>query len=253
MSNTATNKAYKIKAGSARNKAVLVALANHANDDGKCWPYIRTLVAETELCNRAVRAALADLEKRGLISRKAQFLDATQYRRNDLITLHLDGASDAGYAAPDAGYIRHDMPQHAAPHAAQEEPSLNHQREPSKNRTRRALAIVDQSFDEFDNHFWPLYPHKVGRPSARKAYAKARKRAAFNDIMAGLKRYVAAHPADYPYWKGPAAWLNDERWSDEPAAKPSHGPVVDGILRAGEKWLIDLEEARRLKAQGAVS
>lgn len=145
MSNTAINWAYEVTAGGYRNKAVLVALANFANDDGKCWPFIRTLVKATELCDRAVRSALADLEKRRLISRQPQFLDGTQYRRNELITLHLDmvqdvqddGAPDAGYPAPDAGYgasdagyIRHDMPEHPASGAGHIEPSLNLKKEP---------------------------------------------------------------------------------------------------------------------------
>jgi hypothetical protein len=137
MSIPAINWAYKIKAGSARNKAVLAALANHANDDGKCWPFIRTLKAETELGERAVQLALADLKKRRLISRQPQHLDGTKYRRNSEFTLHLDavqdGAGDAPYGAADSPYGAGDAPpmvQEMHPHGAGDaphiEPSLNH-------------------------------------------------------------------------------------------------------------------------------
>jgi hypothetical protein len=212
------------------------------------------LAAKTEMDERTVRLALTDLVRRGLISREPQYLDGTKYRRSDLFTLHL--TSDATtHPGETPGYIRASHPVHPGESPGHIEPEDNQKVEPEKNQTRgaRALAIVDQSFDkEFDDHFWPLYPNKVDKLKARKAFVKARRGVALADIMGGLKRYVDAHPVDYQYWKGPAAWLTGERWNDQPA-KPSHGPVVDGILRAGEKWLIDLEEARRLKAQGAVS
>ncbi len=233
MSNAAIDAAYRVKAGSATNKTVLIALANRANDEGKCWPFLRTLKAETELSERAIRTALADLERRGLLSRAAQYLDGTKYRRSNLITLHLDmvhdvqdmgqevqddGASDAPYGAGDAPYMGQDVPVDGAPGAPHIEPSLNRNKvEPKKNQAR-PRDVFDVEFNE---QFWPLYPNRIDRKKASEAYVKARKRGIpFDAIMDGLKRYVAAHPVDYQYWKGPAAWLNSERWNDQPAPSP---------------------------------
>lgn len=67
-------------------------------------------------------------------------------------------------------------------------------------------------FDEF----WALYPHKVGKLLAPKAYQKALKIASHEEIMAGLERYKATKE-DWRIWKGPAAWLNAGMWMDEPA------------------------------------
>lgn len=66
--------------------------------------------------------------------------------------------------------------------------------------------------------FWTIYPNKVGKRDAEKAFAKARQRADLETILAGLRRY-AAKTDDRP-WCNPATWLNQDRWDDAPAAAP---------------------------------
>jgi len=225
MSITAINWAYKIKAGSARNKAVLAVLANHANDDGKCWPRIRTLAAETELDERTVRLALDDLAKRGLINRKPQFLDGTKYRRADLLTLHLTPGQDdhsthpgeapaypgdtPAYPGEAPAYIRVIDPVHPGDSPGHIEPSLNRKDEPPKNQTRGAIATVDKSFEkEFDERFWPTYPNKVGKPKAKAAFLKIRRagKVPLERILGGLDAYCNKN--DYRQWCSPSTWLN---------------------------------------------
>jgi len=49
-------------------KFVLVALADHADETGLCWPSLARLREFTRLSERAIRAALRDLEAVGLIA-----------------------------------------------------------------------------------------------------------------------------------------------------------------------------------------
>lgn len=72
------------------------------------------------------------------------------------------------------------------------------------------------SFDEF----WQLYPHKIGKPDARKSFDRIRKAKTvdFTELIAGLLRY-AAKTDDRP-WCNPATWLNQGRWEDQPADQP---------------------------------
>jgi hypothetical protein len=63
--------------------------------------------------------------------------------------------------------------------------------------------------------FWEVYPNKVGKAAAAKAFLAALKRASFEDIMAGLQRYVVK--TDDRPWCNPATWLNQDRWQDQPA------------------------------------
>lgn len=69
---------------------------------------------------------------------------------------------------------------------------------------------------EFLETFWPKYPHKVGKPDAAKAFARARKSSSLEQIMAGLDFYVSSKPADRP-WLNPSTFLNQERFNDRPA------------------------------------
>lgn len=70
---------------------------------------------------------------------------------------------------------------------------------------------------EFHEDFWPAYPLKVGKPQALKAYISARKRASFDVIMAGLRRYASERAGqDKKYTKQAQGWLNRDGWTDEP-------------------------------------
>lgn len=66
MSNIALSWAFRCHVGNASAKAVLVYLADRADDDGTAaYPKIATIVNVTELSERTVRAALKTLQERG--------------------------------------------------------------------------------------------------------------------------------------------------------------------------------------------
>lgn len=74
---------------------------------------------------------------------------------------------------------------------------------------------------EFNEVFWPAYPLHVGKPNALKAYFAARKRASFEAIMAGARRYAAERTGeDKKYTKQAQGWLSRDGWNDEP--QPAH-------------------------------
>lgn len=50
-----------------RQKLVLVKLADSANDDGVCWPSLRTLARDTGMSKSAVERNAVELEKLGLL------------------------------------------------------------------------------------------------------------------------------------------------------------------------------------------
>lgn len=68
------------------------------------------------------------------------------------------------------------------------------------------------SFDEF----WFIYPRKVSKKDARRAWDRAVKVELPDVIYSGLKRqleYLASRPIEFcPH---AATWLNGERWEDE--------------------------------------
>lgn len=68
--------------------------------------------------------------------------------------------------------------------------------------------------------FWSLYPRKVKKPSALKAWNKQKVTPEnFEQIVASLARSVSSiewKKAGGQYIPHPATWLNDRRWEDEP-------------------------------------
>jgi DNA-binding transcriptional MocR family regulator len=80
--------------------AVLRDLADRANESGVCWPSIRTIVADTKFCERAVRNALRQLEQQHLLS------------------VHQIPGRSSRYVLKVAVQPRHEMPDTPAPDAA---------------------------------------------------------------------------------------------------------------------------------------
>lgn len=54
-------------------KLVALALADQANDEGECWPYLESVAARVELSERSVQRHLSTLEANGLLEREARF------------------------------------------------------------------------------------------------------------------------------------------------------------------------------------
>lgn len=69
MSLRASAWAWKAQAPTPGHKLVLVALCDHANDDGECFPSIQTLAEKTGYSVRTVRAYIAELAGVGLVDK----------------------------------------------------------------------------------------------------------------------------------------------------------------------------------------
>mgnify|MGYP003638271411 FL=1 len=68
------------------------------------------------------------------------------------------------------------------------------------------------SFDEF----WDVYPRKVDKAKALKAFDKALQVSEFQDILAGTISYRDDANRLDQFTKYPATWLNAESWNNDP-------------------------------------
>lgn len=75
------------KVGNQGTKLTLIALANYANDEHKCWPSQKTLSEWTESSPRAIRDHLVRLESLGLITRVKRSVNGSF--TSDMITLNI--------------------------------------------------------------------------------------------------------------------------------------------------------------------
>ena len=89
MSFAALDWAWKVRTGNAGRKAVLMALAQFADEDGVCYPGQETLATHTELSARSVRDHLAQLEADGLLVRTERRWADSKKRRTDLYQLQI--------------------------------------------------------------------------------------------------------------------------------------------------------------------
>jgi hypothetical protein len=274
MSIHAINAAYKAKAGSARNKAVLVALANHANDQGQCWPSVALLSDETELNEKTVRLSLADLVKRRLITRQPQFIGhSAKGRTTDLYTLCLDRQEAAtppgdtpapppGEApAPSGRYARTtpgDTPGDSGRTGGDKKPSANRQmREatPSAPATRSKVIQFGKAKrsrpapmpdDWQPDDATKQYGHDIGLTDA--------------EIDADLARFKTRHtrtnPGKSADWQASAReWLDKNKLAHKPVAPEAPAKFAfDGKFFApfnSEKWRAHDEYRRRTEGRGA--
>lgn len=97
----------------------------------------------------------------------------------------------------------------------------------------------------FFARFWSVWPHKVGKPAAERAFRRVA--GEVEDILAGVERYVATKPPDRP-WLNPATFLNQRRWEDQPA------PVALQIYDTRKDGLaLLMQEVRRHEQQSEVA
>lgn len=87
MSVQAISCAFALRGISSSEKLVLLALANYADENMRCWPSQETLARETELSERTVWGALKSLEEKRVLSRE-QRKRADGTRSTDVFTLH---------------------------------------------------------------------------------------------------------------------------------------------------------------------
>jgi hypothetical protein len=85
--------------GSATVRLVLLALADQANDDGVCWPFMATIASRADCGLSTARKACAELEKQGLLARQLQ--KASDGKNNDrsIYRLNVDRLADLATSA----------------------------------------------------------------------------------------------------------------------------------------------------------
>lgn len=248
MSIRAIKWAYSLKLPST-TKFVLVTLAEHADDDGECWP-LQTRIAEmTGLCERSVRYALNGLKASGLVKtstgkgRRGAFflsLDVDDLTSEMVEIIAVECSSTGKKQAENKGKNRHQMPRnrhvvptsnrhqmpsdrHSVPPNRHQIPNhrttKNHQEPPLPQTPENQFDIEtpESGIDAEFNEFWSAYPRKNAKAHARKAYAKARKTISASALLAAVKAWPfddqVRNGSDFrPY---AASWLNGERWEDE--------------------------------------
>lgn len=220
--------------GSLTDKLVLLALADHAADDGSSvYPSLARLSWKCDLTERAVRKVLRRLEQRRLIHtvEKATHHSTTRYQL-DVAAIRAVRRSpledSEGNVVPpltrSGGNVVPNRGERRSPN-----PSV----EPSGETNHHVRASAKGDPVGFDL-FWQQYPRKESKERARKAWAQLQPDDANRErILSALevqKRSDAWKREGGRYVPHASSWLNGRRWEDE-------GTVVVKVRATGEIYV----------------
>ena len=100
------------------------------------------------------------------------------------------------------------------------------------SKVRLQKMINSDYFQQCFDHFWEIYPRRVGKRAAQEALAKIMLDGSvpFERIVAGFN-LAAHHYKNLPvneqkFQKHPATWLNQGCWDDELPATPKASPII---------------------------
>jgi len=197
MSLQAITAALALRGFSSSEKLLLIAWANYADENGKCYPSQKRLAEDTGLSDRQIRTIAASLAERGLIHRlERRRPDGS--RSTDLVTLVC-----LQQAEVTSGGVRKSLPGGAEVTSGQ-----NLSLEPSK-------ALKEPKEPSRFDDFWKAYPLKVGRKDAQTAYTKALRKIDHDRLCAARDAQIGCGVWLDGFGPHAATWLNGERWTDE--------------------------------------
>jgi len=181
-----------------RAKLVLLGIANHLGDHG-AWPSISTLARYANSSERSVKRDIQELV--GLGELKVEMQNAptkTQYKTNLYWITISSGVTDLASGVTD-WVSRGDSSGKSGVTPVGTQNIILTIKEPS----------LKSDFDSFDT-FWNLYPKKVAKADALKAWKQATKKKTADELIALTKAYSESKLPDMTYIPYPASWLNKE-------------------------------------------
>lgn len=231
MSHYMTALAMKQQGLKPAAKIVLYWLADHYNGEtGECFPSHKRLAEVCEMTDRSVRNQIEVLKDMGLIEVFDRKRPNGSQTSNAYKLLLKEECGGKNIPTPSENISTHPMKNFPTHNLV------------NNNLGKELNILVNDRFDEF----WMIYPRKVAKGNAQKAWAKAVKRASVEEILAGARRYAEARQGqDNQFTAHPASWLNGDRWADDfNAIKPQEekrngkkdGDAAEFARRAGERW-----------------
>lgn len=233
MSLEARNWARRIGGLSIAAKAVLMALADHADAEGKAWPKLKTLAEITSMTERHVRRQIGVLEERGLLAREDRFRrDGAQ--TSNMYRLAVERPATEREPAkkveppkgppPKAPTVRGRRTTKAA-QGTPSEPSSADKEDDADPAVQDARAAFNQVFDAWK----AVSPARLSRPRAWPLWLRFARRISPTRLLAAALRYLREDPDVKRYGspQGLANWLADEKFE---AWMPSIGEVVTSVV-----------------------
>jgi hypothetical protein len=197
-----------------RAKLVLLGIANHLGDQG-AWPSISTLARYANASERSVKRDIQELIELGELKVEVQNAPTrTQYKTNLYWLTIGSGVTDSASGVTD-WVSRGDSSGKSGVTPVGTQNIILTIKEPS----------MKQADIDFDN-FWKLYPKKVAKADALKAWNKATKKKTAGELLKLTKAYAEGKLPEDKYIPYPASWLNKELYESVEVAKAKPLPKL---------------------------
>src|ERR1051325_2499416 len=160
MSWQASSWALKQRVGDPVLKILLLAAANYADPEGKCWPKVGTLATDSEVSKRTIQRKLAELQERGFIRVVPQYDNRGKQIQSMIYLLMDDGVGDT--LSPQVGVTpeRH----------GEGDTTLSPTESMNKQKNKQSKRSKDEEYsEEFETEVGQPYPRKNGT-SKKKAW-----------------------------------------------------------------------------------
>jgi hypothetical protein len=192
---------------------VLLGIANHLGDHG-AWPSISTLARYANASERSVKRDIQELVQLGELKVELQNAPTkTQYKTNLYWITISSGVTDSASGVTD-WVSRGDSSGKSGVTAVGTQNINITIKEPS-------LKSDLESFETF----WLLYPKKVARADALKAWKQATKKKTADELIGLVKAYSESKLPDQQYIPYPASWLNKELYDTVQVEQPKTFPT----------------------------
>ena len=246
------------------NFRVAHALANFFNmsPTGLAWPKQENLARRTRLTRRCVIAAIDALEARGHLLRERERGARGKLTYRAIEFDARDGAAVNPRSQCEPAFTVESEPAFTSDvnGRSQCEPAFTFESEPTFTQERKDLKYnkyiharegEDRSAPkarEDQAHFeswWRVYPKRVAKEDARKAYDEVPASVDHSTRLAGALRYAREREGKDPqFTKHPANWLRKGCWSDhERPQEHANGAASRlGTPAASSEWIVEGSE-----------
>ena len=220
---------------------VLAAIASYADQDGQCFPSLRRIGKDLGCSRQAIHHQVKGLIAAGYVAQQRTRRPNRSNSSNHYQILYPTAETDSKKRQPHIDTCQRHVDTLSTPEIDTLSTSeVDTSNTPSTTPSNNVVPMppskgTSSSLANLFFHFWLLYPRKVGKGDAEKAFMAAIKENPPDAILAGTRRYrdqVRRDGTQPKYVKYPAGWLRAKRWLDEDEAGGMDDP--DDCFKGGE-------------------
>ena len=201
--------------GNPIGKWILVILADHADEDGYCWPRQDTIAKRAEVSRETVSRHLKMLEEKGFIRKAQRGRQSDKNRLAYYLNFECDAGSHLAHQSVTEDHTNCD----GGSHSNVTEDHIPYKEEPSVP-TFKEPTPHNPPTDLFER-FWKAYPsrspHDNPKKPARKKFEAAVKAGADPEQIIAAATYYAQRMSeeDRKFVAQAQTWLSQERYLDQ--------------------------------------